>query len=91
MKNSGDHLKKSAFSGAVFADNAECFAWVNFKSDVADSPEVAVERDTIEAGEFFKACAGRRINWIAFGDVPKLYDGGRHLLESTGGEKACQF
>jgi hypothetical protein len=91
MKNPGDHLKKSAFSGAVFADDAEGFARVNLKSDVADSPEVAVKGDTIETGEFFETCAGRWINGITFGDVPKLYNGGRHLLESTGGEKACQF
>ena len=91
MKNPGDHLEKRAFAGTVFANNAECFALVNLKGDIADGPEIAVEGDTVEAGKFLEARARRGVNGITFGDVPKLYDWGRHLLESTGGEKACQF
>ena len=64
---------------------------MNLESDIAKGPEVAVEGDTIQASKFFEASAGCGVNGIAFGDFPKLYDGRWHLLESTGGEKACQL
>ena len=58
---------------------------------MADGPEIAMERDAIEEGKLFEASAGCWVNGIAFGDIPELYDGRGHLLESTGGGKACQL
>jgi hypothetical protein len=64
---------------------------VDVERNIANGPEVAMKRDTVEAGKLFETCAGSGVNGIAFGNVPKLNNGRRHLLESTGGKRACQL
>jgi hypothetical protein len=84
-------LEQRTFAGAILAYDAERLARVNLEADIADGPEVTMEGDTIQAGKFFEARTGSRVYGIAFGNVSKLYNRRRHLLESTGGKKACQL
>jgi hypothetical protein len=87
MQNAGDHLEQSAFARAVLADYAECLAGLDLECDVAERPEIPMKGAAIKGSELFETGTGLGVDGITFGDIPKLNNRGRHLLESTGGKK----
>ena len=74
MQNSGDHLQQRAFTGAVFADDAEGLAALYLKADIVQRPKILVKFQAVEREQLFQPVTRRFIDRIALRDTLK-FDG----------------
>jgi hypothetical protein len=66
MKNSGYHLQKSAFAGAILPDDAESLTAADVEADLVERPEILVALQTIEGQQLLEAVARRVVDRVAF-------------------------
>ena len=74
LQNAGDDLQQRTLAGAVLAHDAERFAALDFKRDVAERPKIAVAVEAIEGEKLLKPPRWRVVDRVALRNLLK-FDG----------------